>query len=363
MKSALCILILYGFISPCGAQQGSSSVSKFQEHSPEAEAELQTGIRLTHDGHFSEAIPHLLAAHGRVSENYAASFDLALCYVATGHSNDAIKILNGLTGGEHDADVYDLLAQAYVGNVQSVEARDSLEKAAAVTPQNEKLYLLVADACMGKQNYALGLQVVDLGLRHLPDSARLHYQRGMFLSLMDQFDSGKNDFELARRLAPESTIAFVAAAQEFMFEGDVPEAIRVAREGIRTGHQDFILALLGEALLRSGISPGQPEFVEARNALETSVGEHPNYAGSQLALGKLCLLENRTGDAIAHFEVARRLSAGNPAVYSNLATAYRKQGNLQQAESALAILAKLNHEQAEKMRSAPGDRKAAYEHE
>lgn len=361
MKSAVCILMLYGVISPCSAQQGSSSVSKFQDHSPEAEAELQSGIRLTHDGHFSEAIPHLLAAQGRVSEAYAASFDLALCYVATGHSGAAIRILAKLTGDEHDADVYNLLAQAYVGNGQSKEALDSLEKAAAVTPQNEKLYLFIADACMGSQNYALGLQVVDLGLRHLPDSPRLHYQRGMFLSLLDQFDSGKNDLELARRLAPESTIAFVVAAQESMFEGNVPDAIRVAREGIKSGHQDFLLqTLLGEALLRSGIRPGQPEFVEAQNVLETSVGERPNYAGSQLALGKLYLLENRTSDAIAHLEAARQLNAGDPAVYSNLATAYRKQGNLQQAESALAILAKLNHEQAEKIRSAPGDRKVGY---
>ncbi len=354
----LCTLILYGFISPCSAQQTSSPANKSEEHFPAPEAELQTGISLTHDGHFSEAIPHLLAAQGRVPEDYAASFDLALCYVATGHSDDAIQILTKLTGSEHDADVYNLLAQAYVGNAKSKEALDSLQKAAALTPQNEKLYLLVADACMGSQNYALGLQVVDLGLRHLPDSARLHYQRGMFLSLIDQFDSGKNDFELARRLAPGNTIAFVAAAQEAMFEGNVPEAIRVAREGIESGHQDFLLqTLLGEALLRSGIAPGQPEFSEARNALETSVGEHPNYAGSQLAIGKLYLLENRINDAIAHLETARQLNAGNPAVYSNLATAYRKQGNLQQAEAALAILAKLNHEQAEKIRSAPGDRK------
>lgn len=356
----LCILIL-SLISPCSAQQTSSPANKSEEHSPEAEAELHTGITLTHDGRFSEAIPHLLAAQGHVSEAYAASFDLALCYVATGHSNDAIQILTKLTGGEHDADVYNLLAQAYVGNGQTKEALNSLEKAAAVTPQNEKLYLLISDACMGSQNYTLGLQVVDLGLRHLSDSARLHYQRGMFLSLLDQFDSGKNDFEIARRLAPENTIAFIAAAQESMFEGNVPEAMRVAREGIKTGHQDFLLqTLLGEALLRSGIAPGQPEFSEAQNALEASVGERPNYAGSQLALGKLYLLENRINDAIAHLEIARQLNAGNPAVYSNLATAYRKQGNLQQAESALEILAKLNHEQAEKIRSAPGERKVEY---
>ncbi len=212
-----------------------------------------------------------------------------------------------------------------------------------------------------QQEYALGLQVVDLGLDHLPNSAHLHYQRAMFLGLLDELDAGKKDFDQARGLAPESDIAFVATAQEAMFEGDVLEAVRAAREGVKKGHHDYmLLTLLGAALLRSGIAPGQPAFTEAREALEKSVAERPNYAGSQLALGKLNLLDNRLDDAIAHLETARQLNPNNASVYSNLAAAYRRRGDLQQAQNMLAVLAKLNQAQAEKIRSAPGDRKAGY---
>jgi hypothetical protein len=95
----------------------------------------------------------------------------------------------------------------------------------------------------------------------------------------------------------------VAAAQKAMFEGEVLEAVRAAREGVKKGHHDYVLlTLLGEALLRSGISPGQAEFKEAQEALEQSAAERPNFAGSQLALGKLALLDNRMDDAIAHLE-------------------------------------------------------------
>jgi len=119
-------------------------------------------------------------------------------------------------------------------------------------------------------------------------------------------------------------------------------------------------ALLGEALLRSGAAPGQPEFEEARQALEKSINLRFSYSGSQLALGKLHLLEGRTSDAITHLEVARQLSPDNPAVYSQLATAYRNADDLPKAQDALATLAKLNQEQAEKIRTAPGNRKAGY---
>ncbi len=366
MSASLGLLAQVGenrqFQVPQTSKVQAASDRSLSRSDSQAEVELQEGTALTRAGSFAEAIPHLLAARGRTSNDYAASFNLSLCYVATGQPAQAIPILTALRAAGHDnADVNNLLAQAYVGDAQNQKALEALQEASRLTPQNEKLYLFVADACMAKQEYALGLQVVDLGLDHLPNSAHLHYQRAMFLGLLDELDAGKKDFDQARGLAPESDIAFVATAQEAMFEGDVLEAVRAAREGVKKGHHDYmLLTLLGAALLRSGIAPGQPAFTEAREALEKSVAERPNYAGSQLALGKLNLLDNRLDDAIAHLETARQLNPNNASVYSNLAAAYRRRGDLQQAQNMLAVLAKLNQAQAEKIRSAPGDRKAGY---
>jgi tetratricopeptide (TPR) repeat protein len=350
MKCAAAIFVLGALFATCCAQENPTPVS-----------ELQTGISLTQSGNFAEAIPHLLAARGHVSDEYAASFDLALCYVGTRRFQEAISVLSGLTGGLHDADVYNLLSQAYVGDGQSQLALDNLKKAATLTPQNEKLYLFVADACMDNQHYDLGLKVVDLGLQHLPQSSRLHYQRAMFLALQDQLDIAKPDFELASNLDPGSNIAYIAKAQEHLFAGNIPSAIAVAREGIKNGHGSTILwTILGEALIRSGLIPGQPDFAEAEAVLEKSVADRPNYAGAQIDLGKLYLMENRLDAAIAHLEAGRHLEPGNPSSYSNLATAYRRQGNLEQARKMLAILSNLNQQQVEQISAAPGDHKASY---
>jgi tetratricopeptide (TPR) repeat protein len=346
---------------PAGMSQ-SQTDDRESVLNPSAEAELQKGTALTRQGAFVEAIPHLLASRGRVANNYAANFNLALCYVATRQSQRAIPLLTDLRASGHDnVDVNNLLAQAYVDESNNERALDALRRAAAFNPANEKLYIFVADACTAKANYALGLQVADLGLTHLPNSARLHFERAMFLSSLDQFDNAKNDFELARSLAPDSDIAFIAASQEAMFEGNIANAVRAARDGISKGHENFmLLTLLGEALLRSGVAPGQPGFDEARRALEMSVSQRADYASSQLTLGKLYLMEGRLNDAITHLEAARQLNPGNTAIYSNLATAYRKQGNLQKAQDVLSMLSKLNLVQAEKIRDAPGGRKASY---
>ena len=328
------------------------------QSSNDAESELQIGTQLTRSGHFQEAIPHLLAAQDGVSNQYAAEFNLALCYVATRQSTQAVPILTKLRHNHESAQVENLLAQAYIGAGNSEAALDALKRAAAITPDNEKLYAFVADACTESQNYDLGLDAVELGLQHLPNSATLHYQRAMLLSSVDEFDAAKPDFALARKLGAGSDIGYLAVAQENLLAGEVEDAVRSAREAISAGHQDYrLLTILGEGLLRSGITPAQPQFAEAESALSKAVKLRPNYSDAQLALGKLELLSHHLNEAISHLEQARSLDPHNPAVYSQLAAAYREHGDVQKAEQTLAVLAQLNREQVEKISSAPGERK------
>lgn len=328
----------------------------------QARDELHRGTALTRQGRFQEAIPHLLAARSGDINAYALEFNLGLCYVGMGEYEKAISILEELRRREHEtADVDNLLAQAYVGKGQRSEALSALDRAAAISPQNEKLFSFVADACVDHQEFELGLKVVELGLRDLPQSARLHYEKAVLLSQLDQFDIAKVDFELARKLGQGSEIGYLAAGQEELLEGNIAEGIRLAREGIGKGIRNpALLVILGKALLRSGITPGQPEFNEAQNALEKSVAERPNDADSQIALGQVYLLGGHLDDAIAALEAARKMRPEQPSIYASLAKAYRQKGDSQRAEESIAKLQSLNQAQAERIRSAPGERKMSY---
>jgi len=341
---------------PTNDHDASSSVNS----SDSANQELQTGSDLTRQGHFREAIPHLLAAQGRVTNEFARLQPRALCYTAINQFEKAISILTTLSSAAHPtAGVYNLLAQAYVGNSQPEQAFTALQQAAVISPANEKLYVLVADACMDHQNYPLGVKVVNLGIENLPHSARLFYERGVFETLLERGDLAAADFAEAAKLAPDTEIAYMATAQQNLVEGKVPETIAAARQGIAAGHENHILlTLLGEALIRSGVAPGQPEFAEAQTALEKSVAEHPDNSRSQIDLAKIYLMAGRYDDAITHLEIARQLDPSNTSVYSHLAAAYRKRGQLDQAQKMLAILANLNEAQAAKIRSGPSDHKA-----
>lgn len=360
LVSALLLLFLIVSTNPISASQRRADDGGRQVDG--AQAELETAIALTRTGKFSEAIPHLLAAEGRVNDEYAVKFNLALCYVATGDPAKAIPLLKSLPDDPRRGPNADnLLAQAYIGNGQPDAALEALQGAARKNPRDEKLYLYIADACMAYQDYDLGVKAMDLGLAQLPKSASLHYEKAVFLSLLDEYDVAKREFDEAHQFAPDKAIGYVAIAHKDMLGGDISGAVGVAREGVRAGRSDYLLlTFLGQALLRSGAVPGSPEFAEARAAVEKAVAERPNYADSQLTLAKVYLLENRSQDALAHLEAARQLEPRSAAVYANLAAVYRRLNDVQQAEQALAVLHEINDEQVARIANAPGDRKAGY---
>lgn len=341
-------------------QNGPSGESAF----PDPEKQLQTGIRLTRQGRFADAIPYLQAARGRVAngERFAADFDLSLCYVALRQFRKAIPVLRALRKrNPRLVNVENLLAQAYIGAREEQKALDTLRRAAAIDPRDEKLYLFATDACTEGGTYKLGLKVADLGLVQLPHSAQLHYQRGMFLSHLDRADLATKEYRLAEKYAPGQTIAYMGAAQAALLNGDMPGAIKAARQGLHKSPNNYVLlAILGKALVRSGASPGQPEFTEALAAMEKAVTEQPGHAGSQITLGNLYLMAGKLDKAIAHLEKARALDPRSTAVYAHLASAYRRRGNMKKARQMLETLARLNEQKAATYRTGPSNERRGY---
>jgi tetratricopeptide (TPR) repeat protein len=351
-------VVWFSLAVPTYAQRSSGS----GRQGAAAEAELQRGIALTRSGKFNEAIPHFLAAQGQVHDASALNFNLALCYVGTGQYQLAIESLNTLrSNGTNNANAENLLAQSLIGNHQPEEAYAAFERAARLTPDNEKLYLYVSESCMDNGYFDMGLKVVEAGLKRLPRSASLVFEHGILLARLDFIDDAMKELEKVPKLAPGSDVAYIAATQKSIFESNVDEAVRIASEGIHKGKQHFmLLALYGEAVILSGADVHSQEFADAQAALEQSITLSPTYVSARISLGKLYLMEGRMDDAIVHLNVARELDPKNSAVYSNLAAAYRRKGDTAHAEEMLAILDKLNKEEIERIRNAPGDRKAGY---
>lgn len=327
----------------CPNPQVTAQTASSTAQQTSARAELDIGTRLTRSGMLRQAIPHLLAAQSAGLAPYATAVNLGICYVGTNQYALAVSTLEMLRkSGSETPTVDNLLAQAYLGNHQPQAAFEAFQRAAAATPKSEKLYAFMADACTDDHDYDLGLRIADSGLRQLPHSARLHYERALFLARLDRFDEAKPDFETAARLAPSSYIGVLALVQENLYEDNLKVATDLLRKAVKEGHRDYqTLSLLGSVLLFEGAVPGQPEFAEAQSALEESAKVRPNYSSTQIALGKLYMREGRFSDAVVHLEIGQRLEPNDPAVYAALSTAYHRLGEKEKAAEASAQMARL----------------------
>jgi Flp pilus assembly protein TadD len=309
-------------------------------------AQFDLGLALAQHDLFAEAIPYFELVRQSYPDSYDVGFDLANCYVEARQFPQAIEVLRALKERGHKAAELDsLLGEAYAGNQQITEAINALREATILSPQDEDNYLDLAVLCIDHDAYDLGLEILNVGLHYRPDSDRLIFQRGILHAMQSQFDLADKDFQLASKLAPEKNLSYVGLGVSYMQTGNLPEAVRILRQRAKEKPDDYTLQyLFGEALIRSGVTPGDAQFAEAQAALEQSVKLSQTFAPARVELAKLRLREGQVNEAVELLETARKLDPADKAAYSQLAIAYRSQGKPELAAAMLSKLAKLNEE-------------------
>jgi tetratricopeptide (TPR) repeat protein len=306
--------------------------------------QFSIGLGLARHELYSQAIPYFQVVAAKYPESYDAAFNLAVCYVETKQFPAAIEALKAtVAAGHKTAELDNLLAEAYEGNQQTQEAINTLREATQLAPQDENNYIDLAALCTTYEAYALGLEIIDFGMNYHPQTDRLIFQRGVIYAMRNQFDLAEQDFQFAAKLAPEKNLSYVALGVSYMQVGDLPKAITSLRQRIKQKPDDPTLRyLLGEALVRSGATPGDPAFTEAKVSLEKSVKLNPRFAPAQVNLGRIYLKENRLDKSLSHLEQARALDPKDKSAYSQLAIVYRRKGKPEVAKTMLAKLNELN---------------------
>ena len=309
--------------------------------------QFRLGLGLAQQEWFEEAIPFFQSVNAKAPEANDAAFNLAMCDIETRRFPQAVETLRHIVEQGHStAEVNNLLAEAYEGNQQTQEAINSLREAVRLAPGDENSYVNLIALCIKYEAFDLGLEIVQAGLQYHPQSDRLIFQRGAIHAMRSQFDLAQKDFQLAGELAPDKNLSYVALGVSYMQTGNLAKAIDFLRQRIQEKPDDSALQyFLGEALIRSGATPGASDFADAKAALEKSVELNSKFATAQIELGKIYLKEDLVDQALQHLELAHTLDPREKATYSALAIAYRRKGKLDLANAMLATLNKLNDEE------------------
>jgi tetratricopeptide (TPR) repeat protein len=235
-----------------------------------------------------------------------ARYNLAVVQVLAKHYQDAITTLKPLIAKRpQDGDCLDVLAEAYEGLLDTPKAVGSLRQAIVNNPDVPRYYLEFADICLVHAAYRVGIDMLNAGLRRLPNSAPLYLARGILYVQVADYENSRKDFEKAEQLDPALQYGQGMQGLADLQLNHLPQAEEDIRSRLRKAPTDaFLWYLLGETLTRSGATVGTPRFQEAVKSAEKAVQLRPNFPLARNLLARLYSDEGRINDAIQQSRLA-----------------------------------------------------------
>jgi tetratricopeptide (TPR) repeat protein len=317
--------------------------------SGDGERQFAAGEMLVRHKAYEPAAAEFGLARQTYKDPYVAGYDQALAYFKAGDFSKTIDTANDLLNqGHRTAELASLAGEAYLKNNQPKEAYNALRLATGLDPRNEDSYVDLCSLSLDLDNYDLGIDIANVGLSHIPDSARLYVQRGVLRAMKGQFDQAHEDFANAAKLAPGDSSPRVSEGVLAMQSGDLDRSIELLRQAATLSPDNYLAQFwFAEAMLRSGVTPDSKEGNEALAALQRSVHSNPDFWHSQTDLGKVLMDRGDLDSAIGHLEKAAALNpaATNPLYL--LAQVCRRKGNEVRAQQLMARVSKMQEEDRE----------------
>jgi tetratricopeptide (TPR) repeat protein len=319
---------------------------------------FEAGVALGQAGRPAEAARFFASARKGYHDPYAAGFNETLMRIEAGDNEGAIGVARELMAGSRaPAELYNLASRALVNAGRIEEAYDALRQATRLEPSAPENYVDLAVICLEHDNFDLGLEIVDIGLRHLPESWVLYLQRGVLLAMKGLLGEAEKEFDTARRFAPDPAVPYAALGMVWIQSGRTEKAVEVLRAELKRRPDHVVPYIFAVALLRSGVDPAGPAAAEAVDALRASVRANPGFAPARAELGRLLLKRDEVDLAIQELEKAVALDPGSTLALYALSQAHRKKGDRARAQELLARVSQRNA--AERGDDADGELKRA----
>jgi tetratricopeptide (TPR) repeat protein len=257
------------------ADQARDQIQWLMDKNPEdAEIMLAAGLLATEMGDFAttEASFKKALALGYKDTN-AVYFHLAQIYEETNRPDLAMETYQMVkSGGRYlpaQIRYADLLALK--GHLQ--EAREHLKKLPAANDQ-QAAHLILAEAQILRRSKAHQevYDLLDEGLKKLPDYPELLYDRALAADKLGKFKILEQDLRKLIKLKPDNAHAYNALGYSFAERGThLPEALKLIRRAVELSPDDpYIMDSLGWVYFRMG------NFTEGLNFLNLAFAARPD---------------------------------------------------------------------------------------
>ena len=275
------------------------------------------------------AAAFLAKANELAPKNDQNRIRLALCYLAIGRFADAkkeaLKVLEQFPG---NGDAIVTLTEAAQTKEDIDEAGQRLQKFA--NKDSLSFYLASANLLLRQGDLSAAEEALRHALTNDPKSAAAHMAMGDFYLLKKDQKQAGEEFKKAAELAPVRSMERLKYAAFTSAVGDTEETRRISTEMTRQA-PDYLpgWTLLAELAFKD------KKYDEALSLLENVFSRDPYNVDGHRLEGNVLLAKGDTKKAVEVLERLDQTYPDTPLIKYELAQAYLKNNNLNQARTAL----------------------------
>jgi tetratricopeptide (TPR) repeat protein len=319
------------------------SLSLFEDRPSGLHAYATCLVKLKQFDHAADVFQKALALHPDDAQERRV---LASVQLMAHKAQDAVATLEPLlAGGGTDAGTLELAASAYEDAGATDKAVASLRQAILVDPKDVQLYLDFASLCVTHQSFQVGIDVVSDGITQLPDSAQLHFARGVLYVQLANYDKAESDLKKAYQLDPNESLTAAAQGLLAVQQNDLDRALADVQQKLKRKPNDpLLLYLQADVLAQKGAEPGSAEFRTALQSARKAVASRPSLGPAHAVLAKLYVDSGQNRQAVEQCRKALEIDPKDQTSLYRLIQALRKTGETSEIPGLLKRLALLRQQ-------------------
>lgn len=285
------------------------------KNSDDAEIMLAAGLLATEMGDFDVTETSFKKALSLgYKDTNAVHFHLGQIYEETNRPEMAMESYQMVTSGGRYLPAQIRYADLLATKGYLKEAREHLQKLPAANDQ-QAAHLILAEAQILRKSkaYQEVFDLLDEGLKKLPDYPELLYDRALAADKLGKFKILEQDLRKLIQLKPDNAHAYNALGYSLAERGiQLPEALKLIRKAVELAPEDpYIMDSLGWVYYRMG------NLTEGLNYLNLAFSVRPD-AEIAAHLGEVLWMQGAKNDALTIWRSALEKEPGNEVLLETL---------------------------------------------
>ncbi len=303
------------------------------------------GYCLMREKQFTEAATKFELLSKLLPDKPYPRYDLALMQTLANKNEAAIQTLQPLLAEQVvDPDVLSLASQAYEASGDTPNAVSSLRRAILLQPDNADFYVQFGGLCLSHDSFEVGLDMINAGIKRVPNNARLYIVRGLLYAQLAEYDKADQDFVTAEQLNPAQVTGSYALALTEIQAGHAEDALAEIRKKLIDHPNDASLHYaLARILIEQGAKVGSAPFRQAIDSALLAVRLKPDFTPARDLLASIYLKSGQNTLAIEQCRRALQTDPMDQSALYHLIMASHNSGQKAEIDALVQRLLLLQH--------------------